>query len=425
MYKINVKTDKILNNKLYHTKLDNGLSVFVFPQKNFSKSIGMFGTKYGSIDRACNILDGKESKIPDGVAHFLEHKLFEQEEANALDLFSQIGMNANAYTSYDHTVYYFETTKEIEKGIKTLIKLVRTPYFTEQNVEKEKGIIAQEINMYNDEPGFQAYMTVLKELYKKHPISIDIAGSVDSIQNITKDTLYECYNNFYNLDNMFFIVVGDVVPEDVIKIINEELKKYKVNNNENIKKVEIKDEDKVEYKEINKKMNVYMPIITYGFKLKPKNGLESLKEKLVISIIESMYFSKLSKFYEEMYDKNIIDIPLDLSYESGKNYAILLLTAQTKEKEKIKICINNYLKEINTKKFDKELFENVKREKYGDLIYSYDNIDTFWREAIMQELFDIPVFSAIEMLNNITEEDIKKTLIEAFQNSDMVMSIID
>lgn len=425
MYKIDIKTDKVLNNKLYYTKLDNGLSVYVFPQKNFAKSIGMFGTKYGSIDKAFNILDGKEAEIPDGVAHFLEHKLFEQEEANALDLFSQIGMNANAYTSYDHTVYYFETTKNVEKGLETLIKLVRTPFFTNENVEKEKGIIAQEINMYNDDPNFQAYMTVIKELYKKHPISTDIAGSVESIQKITKDTLYECYNNFYNLNNMFIVVVGDVETKKIIEIIDTELKKYKTTENINIRKVENVDNDKVNYKEIVKNKNVYMPIITYGFKLSPKNGKESLKRKLIISIIESMYFSKLSKFYDDMYKKNIIDIPLDLSYESGKNYAILLLTAQTKEKEKIKKCINDYLNEINLREFDKELFNNVKKEKYGDLIYSYDNIDTFWREAIMQELFDIPVFSAIEVLEEINEKDIKKTLVEAFQNSDTVMSIIE
>ncbi len=426
MYKIEKFTDKLLNNELYYTKLDSGLNVYVIPQTKFKKTIGMFGTKFGSVDNTFSIDNSEKIVIPDGVAHFLEHKLFEQEDSNALDLFSKIGMNSNAYTSYDHTVYYFETTKDIDKGIETLIKLVKTPYFTDENVEKEKGIINQEINMYRDDPNWQAYMTVIKGLYNNNPINIDIAGSAESISKITKETLYKCYETFYNLNNMFFVIVGNVDANETINLINTEINKY---NNADVKKVVKyvdKDDDKTsENKEITKKMNVYMPIITYGFKLNPLIGIENLKRELVISIIESMYFSKLSKFYNDMYDKNILTIPLDLSYESGKTYSFAILTAQGREKEKIKSEISTYINEIISTKFDKELFEIIKREKYGNLVYSFDNIDTFWREVIQAEILDIPVFSAIDVLESITPNDIIETLNEIFEKSKQFMSIIE
>lgn len=424
MYNVKKIIDKTLKNEILYTKLDSGLNVYVVPQKSFKKTIGMFGTKFGSLDNEFKI-DNITNKIPDGVAHFLEHKLFEQEDSNALDLFSKIGMNSNAYTSYDHTVYYFETTKDVDKGIKTLINLVKTPYFTDENVEKEKGIINQEISMYDDDPNWQGYMSILKGLYKNHPISIDIAGTSSSISEIDKDVLYKCYNSFYNLNNMFFIVVGDVNPDQIIDLVNNEIKKYKNETPKNIVKILNEKKEDSSIKSITKKMDVYMPIISFGYRLEPLKGIENLKRDIVISIIESMYFSKLSNFYNEMYDKKILNSPIDISYESGKNYAFAILTVQSKEKKLIIDEISRYINQIISTKFDKELFEIIKREKYGNLVYSYDNIDTFWKEVIQHELLDIPMFKALEVLESINEDDVKNVCNEIFVKSKQFMSIIE
>ena len=262
MNKIDVDISKDLNETTYSTTLDNGLQVYICKKEGYNKKIGMFGTKYGSvINEFVDITNNRRVRVPDGVAHFLEHKLFEQEGANALDLFSKIGVSSNAYTSFDHTVYYFETIEKYEEALELLIKLVRTPYFTDENVEKEQGIIGQEISMYDDEPSYKVYFNTLQAMYNSNPVKIDIAGTIESISNITKDTLYTCYNTFYSLQNMFFIVIGDVDVEKTIKIIENNVNKYEKANKS---KSDIVVFNSKEDKKVNKKLieQSFMKIIT-------------------------------------------------------------------------------------------------------------------------------------------------------------------
>ena len=198
MRKITVNVSNELGEKTYTTTLDNGLKVYICKKEGFSKKIGLFGTKYGSlINDFVDITTGKRIKVPDGIAHFLEHKLFEKEGANALDLFSKMGVSSNAYTSFDQTVFYFETIDKFKESIEMLVKLIKEPYFTDENVEKEQGIIGQEIGMYDDDPGFSVYFNALRAMYINHPIRIDIAGTVETISHINKELLYTCYNTFY------------------------------------------------------------------------------------------------------------------------------------------------------------------------------------------------------------------------------------
>ena len=207
MYKIDVNINDTLNEKTYHTVLDNGLNVYICKKNGFNKKIGMFGTKYGSVDSEfVDITNNKKIKVPDGIAHFLEHKLFEKEGDNALDMFSKIGVESNAYTTFDHTVYYIQTTDKFEESINLLVKLIKEPYFTDKNVKKEQGIISQEIMMGYDDPEYMVYFNALKAMYKNNNVRIDIAGTTNSIKKITKELLYTCYNTFYNLSNMFFIL---------------------------------------------------------------------------------------------------------------------------------------------------------------------------------------------------------------------------
>ena len=199
----------VIKEKAYIDKLENGLKIIVIPKKESNKKYIIWGTNFGSNDnRFIYPETGEEVIVPDGVAHFLEHKMFEQRDGtNSLDTLSALGVDANAYTTNDHTAYLFECSEDdtFYKGLDEFMDYVQSPYYTDQNVEKEKGIIGQEIMMYDDDPGFQLYLDTLKCLYEKFPIRIDIAGSIETIAGIHPDILYKCYNTFYNPSNEYFI----------------------------------------------------------------------------------------------------------------------------------------------------------------------------------------------------------------------------
>lgn len=211
-----------LKETLYYEKLPNGLDVYVLPKQGFNKTFATFTTKYGSVDNTFVPL-GKEEmiRVPDGIAHFLEHKLFEKEDHDAFQLFSKQGASANAFTSFTRTAYLFSGTSNVEQNLNTLLNFVQEPYFSEKTVEKEKGIIGQEIQMYQDNPDWRLYFGLIDSLFVKHPIKIDIAGTIESISKITKDLLYECYETFYHPSNMLLFVVGAIDPEKTMDLVRE------------------------------------------------------------------------------------------------------------------------------------------------------------------------------------------------------------
>ena len=260
--------------KAYIEKLENGLTVIIVPKKDTLKKYVIFGTNFGSIDNKF-IMPGKkeETSIPDGVAHFLEHKMFEQENGtNSLDILSALGVDANAYTTNDHTAYLFEATDNFYEALDELMNYVQNPYFTDENVEKEKGIIGQEINMYDDEPSWQVYMNAMKLMYKNNPINIDIAGSIESISKITKETLYDSYNTFYDLSNMLMVVCGDFKPEEILQEIKSRLTKK--GNSDAIKRIYPQEPEEIVEKEKTVTMEVNNPIYAIGFKDKLADNKE-------------------------------------------------------------------------------------------------------------------------------------------------------
>jgi len=216
------KTYPEIDEVIYTKKLDNGLSVFLLPRMEMEKTYSIFTTNYGSIDQKFLPLGEKEMvTVPDGVAHFLEHKLFEKEDGDVFADFGRLGASANAFTSFTKTAYLFSATNHIEENVETLIDFVQDPYFTEQTVEKEKGIISQEIKMYDDQSDWQSFMGTIKAMFKNHPVNIDIAGTVDSIMKITKDDLYTCYNTFYHPENMSLFIIGNMDAEKISQLIEK------------------------------------------------------------------------------------------------------------------------------------------------------------------------------------------------------------
>ena len=418
-----------LDENTYKTVLKNGLEVYICKKKDFKKKIGMFGTKYGSvINDFVNIENNERIKVPDGIAHFLEHKLFEQEGANALDLFSKIGVSANAYTTFDHTVYYFETIDKFNQGLELLIKLVKTPYFTDKNVLKEQGIIAQEIKMYDDDPNFSVYFNTLKAMYSKNPVRIDIAGTVESISHITKEYLYTCYNTFYSPQNMFIVIIGDVDIDKTIEIIEENLRLYEkdYDNKKEIKNVEKFFElepQEITQKEIVQEMDIYMPQLCIGYKLDVVKDKEIVKRSIICDIISDLYFSKITPFFEEEYNKGILSDVVNFDYEGSSSFSHVIISAYSTNIEELKKDLTNYLDEIKTKDVDDEMFELIKKKKIGDLIKKADNLNVCYRRIIDSALNNYDVYEDVNILNNITKEDIKEFL-KLLDNEKQVFSIL-
>ena len=428
MYKFDVKLSS-LGEETYITTLKNGLKVYICKKQGFGKKIGMFGTKYGSlINEFDDIKSGERLKVPDGIAHFLEHKLFEQEGANALDLFSKIGVSSNAYTSFDQTVYFFETTKKFEESVKLLIQLIKTPYFTDENVEKEQGIIGQEISMYDDEPVYAAYFNALKGMYNTHPVRVDIAGTKESISHITKDLLYTCYNTFYSPQNMFFLVIGDVDVDATVKLIEDSIREYEkdFDDKKEIKEVVTympEEEKKINKKSMERYMDIYMPIISMGYKLDTVKGQSILKRELIAEIISDMYFSKMSKFYEDEYAKGIINEPVSFDYEGTKEFSHVLISSSTIKPDELESDILNYVEKIKNETVDKEKFELIKKKIIGHEIFSSDNLNSAYRRVIDSIINETELYSEIDVLESITESDIKEFL-DMLTNDNLVVSKI-
>ena len=209
---------------MYHEKLENGLNVFVFPKPDFQKGYAFFATNYGGMDmRFC--LGGEWHDTPAGVAHYLEHKMFDTQEGNALQDLAANGASPNAFTSNDITGYYFDSTEKFEENLRILLSFVSVPWFTQESVDKERGIIGQEIGMYDDDPDWKVFINLMTALYQNHPIRVNVAGSVESISHITADTLYACHKAFYDPANMVLCVAGPVDPERICQVAREILPK--------------------------------------------------------------------------------------------------------------------------------------------------------------------------------------------------------
>ena len=411
-----------IKEKAYIEKLENGMTVIIIPKNTTNKKYIIWGVNFGSIDNHFKV-NGEEIYIPDGVAHFLEHKMFEQENGtNSLDKLMALGIDANAYTTNDHTAYLFECTEHFYEGLDELMNYVQNPYFTDENVEKEKGIISQEIRMYDDDPGWQLYMSVLDCLYKENPIKIDIAGTVDSIKEINKDTLYKCYNTFYAPNNMTLVVCGNFEPKEILKQIKDRLTKDSIEDK--IERIYPEIEQKINKKNIEKEMNVSMPLFAIGFKdIKGMND-EIVKKHIAIEIILNILVGKSSNIYKELYDNGTILEEPDMDYEFSKQYAHIVISGQSEKPNEIYDKLKEKIEEYMKNGLDSDHFERIKKKVYGDYVVEYNNIADISRMFLSDSMKNISSFDYIEQYNQVSKDYTQKILEEIFDTNSMVMAII-
>ena len=307
--KLNKKTNSLTGETLYYGTHSSGLDIYIMPKEGYSGSYAIFGTKYGSVDSKFIVPGEKEvTEVPDGIAHYLEHKMFDQPDgSNVFDKFSRYGGNANAFTSFNITAYLFSATSNVEENLKALLDYVQSPYFTEESVQKEQGIIGQEIRMYDDSGDWKLFFNFIGCLYNDNPVKKEIAGTVESISEITADYLYKCYNTFYNLSNMAIVVAGNVDAEKILQVIEGGIKKNEPFDEE-IKRIYPEEKKEVCKKYAEQSLSVAMPLFMTGFKDNDTGygGKKLLKKSIETEILLKMIFGKSSRLYKKLYDGGFI-----------------------------------------------------------------------------------------------------------------------
>lgn len=409
---------------LYVEKLKNGLTVMIIPKKGIQKKYIIWGTRYGSNDNKFIVPGTNEPiEVPKGVAHFLEHKMFEQENGkNSLDVLTSIGVSANAYTTNDHTAYLYECTENFYEALDEFMDYVQHPYFTDQNVEKEKGIIGQEIKMYDDYPEWRVYLNALEAMYYKNPVKLDITGTVETISHIDKDILYKCYNTFYNPSNMCMVVSGDFDPESLI----EEIKKRLLDTSQNgeIKRIFEEEPERIVKSKIEQEMNVSKPIFTIGIKCKAPLQNEKVRMNIAMEIILNTLVGESSNLYKEMYQAgNVFSAP-SISYEFGDNYAHILISENANDPELFYNRLRGEIENFKKNGINIEDFERNKKMIYGEYVKEYNDITGIARMFLADFMKGINSFDYLEEIGVIDLNFVNQVLKENFNLEKMVLSVV-
>ncbi|MFZ3576668.1 EF-P 5-aminopentanol modification-associated protein YfmH [Virgibacillus sp. DJP39] len=403
-------------------KLSNGLNVFLLPKEEVSKTFAIFSTNYGSIDLSFIPRDKQESvTVPEGVAHFLEHKLFEKEDHDVFADFSKQGASANAFTSFSETAYLFTATNYIEKNIETLLDFVQEPYFSDKSVEKEKGIIGQEITMYDDQPDWRVFMGTIQNLFHNHPVKVDIAGTVESISAITKEDLYECYQTFYHPANMTLFIAGNFDEEQIMKLVKKNQESKEFSPADEIKRIMPNEPKEVYKKETTIKMPVSIPKCAVGIKslVSETDNDTFLLNDLLQGMILDFYFSEGGSFYQKLYESGIIDksFYFEANVEKGFGYAII--GGNTSNPEKFSEVVKEMLLSIKEKKLSEDDFSRMKKKQIGQLIRAMNSIEFISKKYIHYHTMGIDFLEIIPRLHSLKHEEVSAFLNEWIQEEQL------
>lgn len=401
---------KQLEENLYHETLDNGLEVYLLPKSGFHKTYATFTTKYGSIDNKFVPLGEDDYvTVPDGIAHFLEHKLFEKEHGDVFQDFSKQGASANAFTSFTRTAYLFSSTSNVEKNLETLMDFVQAPYFTEKTVEKEKGIIGQEITMYEDNADWRAYFGLIESMFHTHPVKIDIAGTIDSISKITKDLLYTCYETFYHPSNMLLFIVGPMDTSEMMQFIKDNQAKKTFKEKEEIKRQFDEEPTSVHEKKKVLKMNVHTSKCMVGIKESnpTKQGQELLKHELTVNILLDLLFGKSSDHYQKLYDDGLIDETFAYDYTGENGFGFAMLGGDTSEPDKLAERVQSILLQFDPNSIKEQELERVKKKKIGSFLRALNSPEFIANQFTRYAFNNMDLFEVTPQLEKITLEDLK------------------
>ena len=410
------KVSKSLDEKYYEIDHKSGLKIYVMPKENYNSAYAIFGTDYGSIDTKFKRSDKDEwTVVPEGIAHFLEHKLFESEDLDAFARYAKTGASANAYTSFDKTCYLFQCSDNFEASLEILLD------FTKETVEKEQGIIGQEITMYYDVASWMSTFNLLRLLYHKHPVRIDIAGTVDSIAQITDKLLYDCYDTFYNLHNMTLAVVGNVTPEQVLSVCDKMLKPAPELSIE--RSFEKEERDVVgDYTEYNLAMSI--PVFSFGYKEaceKPKQDLKTIVETTVLLEILA---GNTSNLYNSLFEQSLINESFSKEYFIGYGYESIIFDGESENPKEVAKQIKKEVERLKNDGITDDEFESARRSLYGKEIMSYNDIDTLANGLVAAHFGEYDMLDIVEIYKNITKADVLSRLEQVMDEKYSALSVV-
>ncbi len=401
----------------------SGLTVYFMKMQEKAKKAAMISAKFGSINYTFKTPEGREVTVPNGTAHFLEHKLFEGKNGGAFEYYAKTGAKANAYTSNDKTAYYFVCSQQFEDNLDVLLSFVTNPYLTEENVEKEKGIIAQEIKMYEDEPGWQGYFTMVQGLYQNHPIRRDIAGTVEDIYSLTPELLMDCYHTFYNPSNMVLAVAGDVDREAVLSAVD---RYFKVGDKRVDLSQEITEPDEAGELYVEKEMLVSKPIFHLGFKDNEENvtGFDLSKKEMEVEILLEYLFGHSSVFYNDLYEKGLLNNSCDCWYDLSDYFSFCAVSGESDDPKAVEAYALEQLKELQKQGIDEDRFKEIRNGLYGSIIIETDQAYPMVNRIVGSYLNRQESLDALEALLQITPDDLLRRADKMFKENARCLSVI-
>ena len=397
----------------------SGLKIYILEKPQYNSAYAVFGTKYGSID-TCFSVNSEKTQVPEGIAHFLEHKLFESEDGDAFTKYAATGAYANAYTSFDRTCYLFSCSDRFYDNLGILLDFVQSPYFTAETVQKEQGIIGQEIRMYDDNPEWRVMFNMLLAMYKKHPVRIDIAGTVESIAEIDDKLLYKCYNTFYNPSNMFICIAGNVNSEKVLSQINGAVK---TNDPIEIERIGCDEPDEVSESYVEQKLEVAQPIFCFGYKEAMDKPERTVKEKVCTSLLLEIIAGDASPLYKKLINEGLINDEFSFEYFTGNGYSSVIFEGESMDPKKVAEEIKSEVERLKSDGIDKKLFSAVRCGMYGEAVRSFNSVENIATQLVGCAMSDSGLFDELKYLKSVTPDDIYKRL-SLLENEKTVLSVV-
>lgn len=399
-----VKSDRV-GDRYYEVKHPSGLRIFVYPKEQNNSTYAVFGTRYGSVDTTFKRSDESEAcTVPAGIAHYLEHKLFESEDGDAFARYAKTGANANAYTSFDVTCYLFSCTENVYESLEILLDFVQSPYFTEQTVQKEQGIIGQEIKMYDDSPDWRVMTAIFGCLYQNHPIRHDIAGTVESIASITPDMLYDSCRAFYNPGNMVLAVAGNVTMEQVLAACERAKLPARPGS---VRRIEADEPAAIARPEARFSMQVAKPCLGVGFKEAPVRGV---KFEVICDMLTEVICGGMTPLYRTLYDQNLVNPGFDGEFLALDGLCCFMFTGETDQPEKVRDMLLAEIERLRTEGVDEELFTLCKNQLYGEMVQDLESTESAASLLAGSFLRGCRPGEELEALASVTKQDLDNAL---------------
>ena len=419
----NVITSKVAGESCIYVKHDSGLDIYICEMPGFSTVEAILGTKYGSVNTMFRTAGDEDfTTVPEGIAHFLEHKLFENEDCGVFELYAKTGASANAMTSFDRTCYLFGCSKNYTENLRILLDFVQKPYFTQETVDKEQGIIGQEIQMTSDSPEWRVFFNMLRCMYRSHPVRIDIAGTQESIAKIDAPLLYKCYDTFYNLNNMALSVAGNVRADEVLAICDELLRPCEDNGLETV----FPDEpDGIIQPEIREKQHIGKTIFNLGYKCRPYSGEERLKMSMAASLASAILTDASTDMFVSLLESELINSGFGAEVFFGDGWSALIFSGESDSPEKVRSALFAEIERISREGVDEAIFRRIKRSTYGLLIRELNNVDAVANIMLNGHLDGVGPYDAIDIVSALTAEDINNFIKNELRNDNTVLSVIE